>query len=631
MQDFVKNKGGFTNVKVSAIEGDARGGASVWNTERIDKLVHDYEEGLIDIRNVKNSPFLNRDIKLRKPGLIYEYTKEEMDEFRRCAKDPIYFANKYAQLLTDDGVVKINLRDYQTEIMNTFHKERFSILMASRQIGKTVSAAIFIVWTLIFHYEKNALVVADVTDTTKEIIEKIKSIIDHLPFFMRPGIIINNVMSMKFENGSRLIGRSTTKKTGIGFSIHLLYMDEFAHINANYLNFFYRSIYPTVTGMPKSKVIITSTPNGMNRFHELWIGAIEGINKYKPMRVDYWQVPGRDSKWKEETVANLGSVEDFNQEYGLQFFASDELLLDSFDLEKIDNIKTKFVSRQLDALEIEGVNYSEFMKWHPNFLKKELTGDLPDLRNSKDFYLFSIDNAEGIGKDYSVVVIYKLTPLSLKYLMKHRPSIKNNLDIMSLIQVGSFRINTINIDKFSNIVRALTFRIFNHEMVRLVVELNYKGERIIEKLKVHGDYWPGMIIHSKHTKGAKFVEPGIILNSAKAKAQYCEKFKHLLSIDRIIPCEYHTVHELGAFGKTKSGVYRGQLDNDDLAISSINMSSFFDSPQYWELCDDAYDMIDDDNFIQAVKMDILDYNSKLENADRKIDFAYLNELNSGMA
>ena len=626
-QDFIK-KGGFTNVKVSDMEDDGRVGAFVWNTQKIDKLIKDYSDGTIDIRDVKNIPFINRDIKLRKPGLLYEYTKEEMAELRRCSKDVVYFANEYAQLLTDDGVIKITLRDYQEEIINAFSDNRFNILMASRQIGKTVTSAIFIVWYLIFHYEKNALVVADVMDTTKEIIDKIKSIIEHLPFYMKPGIIINNVMSMKFDNGSRLIGRSTTKKTGIGFNIHLLYMDEFAHINSSYLNYFYRAIYPTVTGMATSKVIITSTPNGMNRFHDLWMDAIEGKNHYFPMRVDYWQVPGRDEKWREETIANLGSVEDFNQEYGLQFFASDELLIDSYDLEKIYNIKNKYISRQLDALEIEGVNYSDFMKWHPNFLKREIPDNIPDLRLSKDYFIISIDNAEGIGKDYSVAVIYKLAPLPIKFLMKHRPSVKNELDAFSLVQVGYFRINTVNVDNFSNIIRALTFRVFNHEMVRIVVELNYKGERIIEKLQQHGEYWPGLIIHSKHTKTAKFVAPGIILNSMQAKAKYCEKFKHLLSIDRIIPNDYLTVNELGSFGKTKSGLYRGQSANDDLAIASINMSSFFDSPQYWELCDDAYDQVTDKVWLKTLQEDIIEYNQKIENANRKIDFAYLNQLNA---
>jgi hypothetical protein len=627
MQDFIKNSGGFTNIKVSDIEGESKTGAFVWNTAKIDKLINDYSEGTIDIRDVKNIPFINRDIKLRKPGLLFEYTKEEMAELRRCAGDVMHFANKYAQLLTDEGIIEITLRDYQEEIITAFARERFSILMASRQIGKTVTSAIFIVWYLLFHYEKNALVVADVMDTTKEIIDKIKSIIEHLPFYMKPGIIINNVMSMKFDNGSRLIGRSTTKKTGIGFNIHLLYMDEFAHINSSYLNYFYRAIYPTVTGMKNSKVIISSTPNGMNRFHEIWQMAIEKKNKYFPMRVDYWQVPGRDDAWRAETIANLGSLEDFNQEYGLQFFASDELLLDSYDLEKIYNIKNSYFSRQLDALEFEGVNYSEFMKWHPNFLKRELPDSVPDLKNSKDYFIISIDNAEGIGKDYSVAVIYKLIPLPAKYLMKHRPSIKNELDAFSLIQVGYFKINTVNIDKFSNIIRAITFRVFNHEMVRLVIELNYKGERILEKLQAHGEYWPGLIIHSKHTKTAKFVAPGIILNSAQAKAKYCEKFKHLLSIDRIIPNEYMTVNELGAFGLTKNGVYRGQLANDDLAIASINMASFFESPQYWELCDDAFDSITDKVWLKTLQEDIINYNQEIENANRKIDFSYLNSLN----
>ena len=645
MKNFIDNTGGFTNVKVSEMDSydpnmPNREGV-VWNTEKIDKLLGDYGEGTVDIRGYKNSPFFGNDINLRRANLLFEYTQDEMNELRKCAADPIYFGEKYAKVLTDDGLININFRDYQLEMMEGYINHRFSILLASRQVGKTITSAIYLVWYLMFHYEKNALIVADIADTTKEIIDKIKNIIYNLPFYMRPGIKINNVMSMKFDNDCRIIGRSTTKKTGIGLTINLLYMDEFAHIADSYLNYFYRSVYPTISGLRESKIIISSTPHGLNRFHDIWVSAIEGENEYYPMRVDWWQVEGRDEEWKRVTIANLGSEEDFNQEYGLQFFSTDDLLLNSIDLEKIYNIRTKFKARQIDAMNVDKVifkeggvvetkptNYSKFLKWHESFLDKTFSDDNSDLKHSKDYYVFSIDSADGVGQNYSVVNIFKVQHLPLKYLFMHRPSIHNEYDVFSLIQVGYFRTNTLNIDTFSNVIIALVFDIFNYENVRISLELNHKGELIKERLEKHGNYWAGMLLHSKHTDSAKFFMPGLILNSNKKKVEYCDKFQHLLSIDKIIPTEYITVTELGGFGKNKTGTsYRCQTGNDDMAISSINAVSFFDSPQFWEICDELYDKIDDDEYLKRFENDILNYTRSRETSDDNYDLGYLRELN----
>jgi len=381
MRDFITSSGGSTRTKVSNLD-DGAGSNAIWTSEKVNKLLEDFENGLIDIKTVKNSPFKDNDPAWKKANLVFEYTPEEMDEIAKCKADPVYFANKYCQVMTENGIDIIELRDYQEEIIGSFKANRFNILMASRQIGKTVMSGVFIAWFLTFHADKNVLAVANVASTTKEVVDKIKSIFENLPFFLKPGCVSNNVLSMKFDNGCRLIGRTTTKNTGIGFTIHLLYIDEFAHINPAYLDFFYRAIYPTISSMLNSKVIITSTPNGMNRFYEIYMDAVEGKNAYVPLRVDWWQVPGRDDEWKKMTIANLGSEEDFNQEYGLQFFSSDKLLLSSKDLKKIFNLRTQYV--QPEWCQDPSVNelFDEFMA-HPNFAK--LTPD--DIRNDGNYYI----------------------------------------------------------------------------------------------------------------------------------------------------------------------------------------------------------------------------------------------------
>jgi intein/homing endonuclease len=188
----------------------------------------------------------------------------------------------------------------------------------------TITTGIFLTWYLLFHSDKNLMVLSNTGATTIEIIDKIKVILQNLPFFLKPGIILNNQMTMKFDNGCRLFGRNTTKTAAIGFAIHFLYCDEFAHIHQNFIDPFWRSVYPTLSSSNISRVVITSTPNGMNKFYDIYTAALEGKNEFKPIRIDWWQVPGRDEAWMRREIGNLGSEEDFNQEYGC--FTGDSLV-----------------------------------------------------------------------------------------------------------------------------------------------------------------------------------------------------------------------------------------------------------------------------------------------------------------
>ena len=494
----------------------------------------------------------------------------------------------------------------------------------------TITTATYIVWYILFNKEKNVLMVADVMDTTKELIDKMKNIILNLPFFMKPGLVINNVMMLKFDNGSRVIGRTTTKKTGIGFNIHLLYMDEFAHIDASFLSFFYRSIYPTVSAMTNSKVIITSTPNGVNRFYRLWMDAIDKKNTYVPMRVDWWQVPGRDEQWRLDTIANLGSEEDFNQEYGLQFFSGDTLLMSSHELKRMNKSKTTYEAFRTSALDFNETDFSQYFKFHPNFIQKNLVGNV-DLKHDKSYYVLSVDTGDGIGRDYSVVNIYKAIALPIEVLKRHRTFIKNDQDVVGLLQVGLFRSNNVNIDAFCEIVKSIVFKFFNPAYVRIVIELNHKGERVHDKLKTHGDYWSGMVVYSRHKDGDKYMAPGIILANEKVKDRFCEDFRYYTVIERVIPNEFFTVEEISGLGKTKiNGSYRSQSGNDDCAISSVNMSAFFKSPQFYDVADDVVAAITDETYIMTVREQFIDYNMRMDAKDTGLEPGYIANLNSMM-
>jgi hypothetical protein len=405
---------------------------------------------------------------------------------------------------------------------------------------------------------------------------------------MKPGIDTINQSNIKFDSNSRLVGRTTTKKSGIGLTVNLLYIDEFAHINDANLDDFYRAIFPTVTADPNGRIIITSTPNGKNKFWEIWKDAVNRESSYYPIRVDWWQIPGRDEDWKKQKIADLGSVEDFNQEYGLQFHSSDKLLLNSKDLRKLDIIKQEYVNNNI-FLNEEMFYFNEYIFFH----KKYSNWTVDQFKSDESIYVFSIDTADGIGADYSVLNIYKTVALPVGELVKKKEVVKNEVDAISLVQIGYLRSNQLDINQFTIACENIIYNVFNPDNTRIVLELNHKGDILLNQFRENDQYWPGQIIYTKHTQAAVSFKPGLRLGPTN-KIKYCEKFKYLVSINRIIPNDEYTISELGSFGKSTGGVYRGQNGNDDLAMTSVNMSSIFESSQFWEIAVETYERMGDE-------------------------------------
>jgi hypothetical protein len=269
----------------------------IFTTKLVDEASDKINDGIV-IKRYQN-PWLKSEVGLRRAGVAFKMSADEQQEYVRCALDVHYFVEKYCKVKREDGSVgSIKLRDYQKEILDNFVTNRFNILMASRQVGKTISSAIFMLHKILFDNDKNIMIVANKGDTAVEIVDKIKSIYSLLPFFLKPGIKTWNQKSLTFENGCRIKTSARTKTPAIGFTIDVLYLDEFAHIPSNIIEPYYTAAFPTTAAVQNSKIIITSTPNGMNLFHRLLTDAErpEGDpqkNNYKPMRVYWYQVPGR--------------------------------------------------------------------------------------------------------------------------------------------------------------------------------------------------------------------------------------------------------------------------------------------------------------------------------------------------
>lgn len=602
----MSSSGGFSSIKVSAMTpGGTQDNSYIWTTEKINKLIDDINNGVKDVRKLTNSPFKDNDINLRRENLPFEYTPEEMEELSKCKESVLYFARNYCIIQTNKGRMLVKdaggLRDFQNQILRSFKNNQLNILMASRQTGKTVTSAIFMLWYLIFNPDKTALCVADNFTTTKELLDKFKISLEGLPFFMKPGIDVINAGSVKFDSNSRIVGRTTTKKSGIGLTVNLLYIDEFAHINEANLDDFYRAIFPTVTADPEGKIIITSTPNGKNKFWEIWKDAIDKKSSFVPLRVDWWQIPGRGDDWKQKTIADLGSVEDFNQEYGLQFFSSDKLLLNSRELKRLDNIKIDYINTNF-ALPEEFNYINEHLFFHPKY--SNLT--ISDLKKDPGNFVFIVDTADGIGGDFSVLNIYKVVALPVSELVKKREIIKKETDAVSLVQIGYFRSNQIDISQFSIACEYIIYNIFNPINTRIVLELNHKGDILLNQFKENENYWPTQLVYTKHTQAAVEFKQGLRLGPTN-KIKYCEKFKYLVTINRIIPNDYTTIMELMSFGKSKGGLYRGQNGNDDLAMTSVNLSSLFESNQFWDIAIDTFEKMGEE-YVKDLNEKIFDIN-----------------------
>ena len=560
-----------------------------WTTSRIDELLRRVDEEGLDYKSVDN-PFHDNNPELKRANILWEYTNEEILEMKKCAEDVTYFS-KYCKVMTDTGLDYIRLRDYQESVLREYQGSRFNIFLAPRQVGKSITSSIILVWYLLFNHDKNAMILANVGDTAEELMDKIKAIIKGLPFFLKPGIMVNNVMSMRFDNGCRVLAKTTTKTSGIGFTIHFLYMDEFAHINANFIEAFFRSTYPTVSSSKVSRIIVTSTPNGMNKFYELYQGALNGDNSFNPIRVDWWQVPGRDEAWKQREIGNLGSEELFNQEYGNQFLSSSSLLLGSNELRKIRRNETEYFWKEIDCLHDSGISYENLL-WHPKFDLEKC--DLPGKK-----FVLSIDLSGGGSGDFTVINIFKVTPLPME-VMDRIEEFEDEADFFGLVQVGVFRDNEIKLEEFTKILQLMCTELFTVDRVKVALEMNFKGELLYDKLMQRDDFFDEMFLFTKHTESARVLKPGIKYNE-KNKMKYCEMLRSLIKADRILINEKKwTVPELFTFGLNNRGTYSSQSGHDDVAMTLVNLPGLFDGYDFNQIVGDVFDELEDSTYKNAI-------------------------------
>ena len=639
----------------------------IWNTKMIDEAAEKINNGFV-LSRIEN-PFYENTIGLRKAGLTFRMSAAEIDEYVKCKMDVHYFAEKYCWVKGEKGEpVKLKLRDYQQEILDNFFNNRFNILMASRQTGKTISSSIMMLHFVLFNNNKNVLVTANKLDTAVEVLDKMREIYQRLPFFLQQGILNWNQKFMVFENKSRIKGFATTKTASIGQSADFLYLDEFAYLPDNIADKFYKSVFPTIANIENSKIIITSTPNGFNLFHKLLMEAEkpEGEkSSYVAKRVYWWQVPKRFvtyvrllpkkleeynitteqvfehlkqrfpnnnseldyneeikkwvitifnstdcseddiiresigeiklpqiseiTTWKKETIKDIGGEEAFNQEFDLRFINSSRSLLDEALIEELTRNKKQFEWKPIEEFDRKLRFSYQDLKWSTDESVYN-----PQLR--KDYKIvLSIDVAEGLGLDYSVINIFKMIPKPIELINSQKANYKDVLDFVRLEQIGIYRCNIVSVADLAEIVYLLSFEHFNPDNVKSVLEVNTYGNELLAHLpNVFGgnnDYGSGVFFRFKHRVDA--LDEKIGLKVGENKNLMVKDYQDRLHNRSIIVSEHETIQEMTTFIKhtTSAGNVRYAADgssHDDTVMTLVNLTAIFGKNDFKGIVEDLF-------------------------------------------
>ena len=339
----------------------------------------------------KNEGYLGN-INVKRAGVQAEWTEEQVLEYKKCMESPIHFIENYVKIISlDEGLVPFKLYDYQEDLIDHFDENRFSVVLACRQSGKSITTCAFLLWYLLFQPEQTIAILANKGSIAREMLARITTMLEHIPFFLQPGTKVLNRGSIEFENDSRIVASATGANSIRGLSVNLLYLDEFAFVeNAEQ---FYTSTYPVITSGGKSKVIITSTANGIgNMYHKLYEGAVQEKNEYKDFKVNWYDVPGRDEEWKATTIANTSELQ-FEQEFGNSFLGTGNTLI---------NANTLLGLMQHDPIWAKQnvYLYEEPQKTHE--------------------YVMTVDTAKGRGQDYSTFSIFDLSEKPFKQVAIYR-------------------------------------------------------------------------------------------------------------------------------------------------------------------------------------------------------------------
>tara|TARA_R110000782_G_scaffold243289_1_gene329838 strand:+ start:931 stop:2574 length:1644 start_codon:yes stop_codon:yes gene_type:complete len=480
---------------------------------------------------------------LKKANVQQEWTKEQVEEFSLCMKDPIYFIKNYIKIVSlDEGLVPFDLYDFQKEMVGTFHSNRFTICKLPRQSGKSTTIISYLLHYVLFNDSVNVAILANKAATARDLLGRLQLAYEHLPKWLQQGVMSWNKGSLELENGSKILASSTSASAVRGGSYNIIFLDEFAYVPSNVAEQFFSSVYPTISSGKTTKVMIVSTPHGMNMFYKLWVDAEEGRNTYVPIEVHWSEIPGRDEEWKKETIKNT-SLQQFQTEFECEFLGS---------------INTLISSQKLKVLP-----YREPIQSNAGF-------DLHITPQEGHTYVITADVARGTQNDYSAFIVVDVSEMPYRVVAKYRDN-----EVKPLLFPA----------KIYDVARA-----YNQAFV--LIEVNDIGEQVANTLQFDLEY-DNLIMASMRGRSGQVLGGGFsggkaqlgVRTTKAVKKIGCSNLKQLIEDNKLIVEDLDIIRELSTFIVKGSSYEADDGCNDDLVACLFIFAWVTDQQYFKELTD----------------------------------------------
>ena len=480
---------------------------------------------------------------LKNVGQNIDWTEASLEEYMKCKEDPEYFIQKYIRIVhVDKGLVPFEMYDYQQDMIHKFTDNRFVICKMPRQTGKSTTICAYLLHFALFNEQSNIAILANKGSTSREILQRLKTAYEHLPKWLQQGVVVWNRGNIELENGSKIISASTSSSAVRGSSFNIIFMDEFAHIDPPSLaEDFFTSVYPTISSGSTTKVFIVSTPKGLNMFYKMWIDAEEKRSDYVPIEVHWSQTPGRDQKWREETIRNTSELQ-FSQEYECDFIGSQNTLISAAKLRT--------------------------MPYKPPITTKDFLDVYVD-PDPKHSYVCIVDVARGRGQDFSAFSIIDVSQFPYEQVAKYRDP---NISPMLLPNVVD------NVCRYYNSAYVL-------------VEINDIGGQVADILHHDLEYpnifQTSVLGRSGQTLGGGFGKSSQlgIRTTKEVKRKGCSSCKDLIEGDKLLVWDLDTITEMTTYIAKGSSYEAEEGYHDDLMTTLILFGWLVNQKYFTEITD----------------------------------------------
>jgi hypothetical protein len=464
--------------------------------------------------------------RIKRVGIELSYTEEQVAEIIKCTEDPVHFIKNYVKIVNvDRGLVPFDMWPFQEEMVKTFHENRFCIAKMPRQVGKTTTTVGYMLWSVLFNPDYTVGILANKGSLAREILDRLTKAYEYLPLWLQQGVVVWNKGNIELENGSKIFAYATSADGVRGGSYNLIFLDEFAFVPHNMAQDFFQSTYPVISSGQTTKVIIVSTPNGLNQFYKMWTDSIEGRSTYKPLEVHWSQVPGRDGAWKEETIRNT-SEEQFRVEFETEFIGSSATL--------ISGTKLRSLAFHNPLSSDEGLDIYE----------QPIPGRL---------YICTVDCAEGVEADYSTINVVDVTQTPYR-------------------QVAKYRNNKLPLLFFPTIIYSVAKK---YNEAYALIETNNIGQQVVDILHYDLEYENIYKLEHHHIKGQS-ISGGFrrstsfgIKTTKSVKKIGCANLKTLIENDKLIINDFDTIAEMNTFSRVRDSYSAEEGNNDDLVMGLV--------------------------------------------------------------